>query len=64
MVSAGGHLSGGQYNPAVTLAVLVRRRIGLRDAAAYWVVQLGAGVLAAVVLRTVIEPAQMVTPCG
>jgi aquaporin Z len=29
MVYAGGHLSGGHYNPAVTLAVLVRRRIGL-----------------------------------
>src|SRR3954462_4109032 len=38
MIYAGGHLSGGHYNPAVTLAVLVRRRIGLRDAAGYWVV--------------------------
>jgi aquaporin Z len=28
MVYAGGHLSGGHYNPAVTLAVLVRRRSG------------------------------------
>src|ERR1700716_4191578 len=36
MIYAGGHLSGGHYNPAVTLAVLVRRRIGLRDAVAYW----------------------------
>ena len=43
MIYAGGHLSGGHYNPAVTLAVLVRRRIGLRDAVAYWVVQFGAG---------------------
>jgi hypothetical protein len=33
MVYAGGHLSGGQYNPAVTVAALARRRIGLRDAA-------------------------------
>ncbi|WP_082951545.1 MIP/aquaporin family protein [Mycobacterium sp. 852002-51057_SCH5723018] len=59
MVYAGGHLSGGHYNPAVTLAVLARRRIGLRDAVAYWLVQLGAGVLAAVVVRTVIDPAQL-----
>ena len=51
MVYAGGHLSGGHYNPAVTLAVLVRRRIGLGDAAVYWVVQLGASGLAAVVVR-------------
>ena len=56
MVYAGGHISGGHYNPAVTLAALVRRRIGLRDAIAYWVVQLAAGVLAAVVVRTVIDP--------
>ena len=59
MIYAGGHLSGGHYNPAVTLAVLVRRRIGLRDAAAYWVVQLGAGLLAAVVVRTIVDPTRM-----
>jgi aquaporin Z len=59
MIYAGGHLSGGHYNPAVTLAVLVRRRIGLRDAVGYWVVQFGAGLLAAVVVRTVIDPTRM-----
>ncbi|ORV09064.1 porin [Mycolicibacterium canariasense] len=46
MVYAGGHISGGHYNPAVTLAVWARRRIGLRDAAVYWVVQIGAGLVA------------------
>jgi len=56
MVYAGGHVSGGHYNPAVTLAVLLRRRIGLRDAVAYWTAQLGAGVLAAVLVRTVVDP--------
>src|SRR6476646_5796327 len=56
MVYAGGHMSGGHYNPAVTLAVLLRRRIGLRDALAYWIVQLGAGVLAALLVRTVVDP--------
>jgi aquaporin Z len=55
MVYAGGHLSGGHYNPAVTLAVLVRRRIGLRDAIAYWIVQFGAGLLAAVVVRRIVD---------
>jgi aquaporin Z len=59
MVYAGGHLSGGHYNPAVTLAVLVRRRIKLRDAAAYWLVQLGAGLLAALVVRDVLDPVQL-----
>ena len=59
MIYAGGHVSGGHYNPAVTLAVLVRRRIGLRAAAAYWIVQFGAGVLAALVVRTVVDPAEI-----
>jgi aquaporin Z len=58
MVYAGGHLSGGHYNPAVTVAVLVRRRIGLRDAAGYWLAQFGGGLLAAVVVRTVVDPVQ------
>src|SRR4030081_1125841 len=61
MIYAGGHLSGGHYNPAVTMAVLIRRRIGLRDAVGYWVVQLGAGLLAAVVVRTVVDPTRMAT---
>jgi aquaporin Z len=61
MVYAGGHLSGGHYNPAVTLAVLMRRRIGLRDAFAYWVVQFGAGLLAALVVRVVVDPTRMAT---
>ena len=37
MVYAGGHVSGGHYNPAVTLAAWVRGRIGSADAVAYWV---------------------------
>jgi aquaporin Z len=61
MIYAGGHISGGHYNPAVTLAVLVRHRIGLRDAVAYWVVQFGAGLLAAAVVRTIIDPARKPT---
>ena len=47
MVYAGGHLSGGHYNPAVTLAALIRHRIGVRDAVAYRLSQIGAGLIAA-----------------
>lgn len=50
MVYAGGHISGGHYNPAVTLAALVRGRVRLGDAAAYWVAQVVAGLLAALVV--------------
>lgn len=45
MVYAGGHISG-HYNPAVTMAALVRRRIGISDAVAYWITQVIAGVVA------------------
>jgi aquaporin Z len=58
MVYAGGHISGGHYNPAVTLSVLVRRRISVRNAAIYWIVQLGAGLLAAAVVRGIVDPAR------
>src|SRR6476619_4630685 len=58
MIYAGGHLSGGHYNPAVTLAALIRHRIGLRDALAYWLSQIGAGLIAALLVRTVIDPTQ------
>jgi aquaporin Z len=58
MIYAGGHVSGGHYNPAVTLAAWVRGRIGLGEAAGYWVTQLVAGVLAALVVRAVVDPGQ------
>jgi aquaporin Z len=56
MIYAGGHISGGHYNPAVTVAALVRGRLGFGEAAGYWVAQLVAGVLAALVVRAVIAP--------
>ena len=61
MVYAGGHISGGHYNPAVTLAVLVRRRIGPGEAVGYWITQLVAGLLAAALVRASITPAAAVT---
>jgi aquaporin Z len=54
MAYAGAHISGGHYNPAVTAAVLWRGRIGIRDAVGYWIAQLAAGVVAALVARTVV----------
>jgi aquaporin Z len=39
MVYAGGHISGGHYNPAVTLAVWMRGKASASGAAAYWVAQ-------------------------
>ncbi len=47
MVFAGGHVSGGHYNPAVTLAVWLRGRCDTKDVIPYWVAQLAAAALAA-----------------
>jgi aquaporin Z len=56
MIYAGGHISGGHYNPAVTMAALVRRRIGIGDAVAYWIVQVAGGVVAGAIARAVVNP--------
>src|SRR5919106_1232888 len=49
MVYAGGHISGAHYNPAVSLAVLVRGRIGAVEMLMYWAAQLVGTVLAGAV---------------
>jgi aquaporin Z len=48
MIFAGGHISGGHYNPAVTLAVLLRGKISLVDAFLYMIVQISGAVIASV----------------
>src|SRR5215471_12339411 len=50
MIYAGGHVSGGHYNPAVTLAVWLRGRCAPKDVLPYWAVQVAGGVLAALVV--------------
>lgn len=49
MVFAGGHISGGHYNPAVSLAVFLRKQLTSRNLVLYWIAQLAAGALAAYV---------------
>ncbi len=51
MVFAGGHISGAHYNPAVTLAVLVRGKVSSQDAIIYMIVQIIAAVIAALIAR-------------
>jgi aquaporin Z len=48
MVYAGGHISGGHFNPAVTLAVWLRGKTPTTDVPGYMASQVVAGVLAAV----------------
>jgi aquaporin TIP len=50
MAYAVGHISGGHFNPAVTLGFLVVRRIELRMALAYWAAQFLGAVLGALLI--------------
>ncbi len=56
MVYAGGHISGGHYNPAVTLGVLLRGKMAIGDVLPYWVAQLFGALIAAWLARFVINP--------
>jgi aquaporin Z len=53
MVFAGGHVSGGHFNPAVSTAVFVRGRMAANEFGAYLVTQVVAAVLAGLVVRYV-----------
>jgi aquaporin Z len=57
MVSAVGHVSGGHFNPAVTIAVWVARRIDTAAAGFYILTQLAAAALGALALRALIPEA-------
>lgn len=47
MTYAGGHVSGGHFNPAVTFAVWLRGRCPTRDVIPYWIAQIAAALVAA-----------------
>src|SRR5712675_2842387 len=40
MIFAGGHISGGHYNPAVTFAIFIRGKLELKDVVPYWLAQI------------------------
>jgi aquaporin Z len=61
MVFAGGHISGGHYNPAVTLAVLIRGKVSANDAGVYIIVQLIAAIVAALIARWYVGDMGVVT---
>ena len=51
MASAVGHISGGHFNPAITLGFVATRRIAPALAVAYWAAQLLGATAAAFILR-------------
>jgi len=61
MVYAGGHISGAHYNPAVSLAVMLRGRATAAEMVGYWVAQVLAAVVAAFVVSALKQNAP-ITP--
>jgi aquaporin Z len=61
MVYAGGHISGGHYNPAVTLAVWMRGRCTTGDAPIYMIAQWAAAAVAGL-LALYLKGMPVVTP--
>jgi aquaporin Z len=53
MVFAGGHISGGHYNPAVSTSVLVRGKLSSSDWIGYVLVQLSAAVIGGLLARAI-----------
>lgn len=49
MVYAGGHISGAHYNPAVSLAVMLRGKATIAEMSGYWAVQLLGATIASVI---------------
>jgi aquaporin TIP len=54
MVSAFGFISGGFFNPAITLGFVITRRIAPTLAVWYWLVQFGGAALAALLLKWIL----------
>lgn len=54
MIFAGGHISGGHFNPAVTLAAFMRGRCDKKDVLPYWIAQFAAAAVAALVVNIVL----------
>jgi aquaporin Z len=51
MIFAGGHISGGHFNPAVTLGVCLRGRCNSKDVIPYWLFQIAGAVVAAMAVK-------------
>jgi aquaporin Z len=51
MIFAGGHISGGHFNPAVTLGVWLRGKCEAKDVAPYMIFQIMGAMLAALVVN-------------
>lgn len=62
MVFAGGHISGAHYNPAVTLAILIRGKVKPGDAVPYIIAQIAGAAVAALIVGKCLRAGVAVTP--
>jgi aquaporin Z len=63
MVYAGGHISGGHYNPGVTLGAWMRGKITGKEAVPYWIAQL-LGAVAAALISIGVSGSSMALPAS
>jgi aquaporin Z len=64
MAYAVGHISGGHFNPAVSLGLALSGRMEWSDLLPYWIAQLAGGIVAAVLLYAIASGAPGWTPGG
>ena len=62
IVFAGGHISGGHYNPAVTLGVMIRGKLNGADVVPYWIAQFTGAAVAALIVSKILRAGVAVTP--
>lgn len=64
MAYAVGHVSGGHFNPAISLGAAVSGRLPWRDLPGYWISQVAGGLLAGVVLVVIARGKPGFSPVG
>ena len=64
MVYAGGHISGGHYNPAVSLAAAIRGALPINQIIPYWVAQILGGIFGAILINLFVLDTPYPECCG
>ena len=61
MIYAGGYVSKGFYNPAISLAMVIRGDVPVERLLQYWTVQIAAGIFASIIVLLSAHPGHFVT---
>lgn len=64
MAFAVGHISGGHFNPAVSLGLMIGGRFEAKDLLPYWVAQVAGSIAAAAILYVIVSGAAGFTGAG